>query len=85
MYGFRRRLPDKGLGRGDPGPLLSQKIVTDPPEADWHRIALVWDGSQRTLYVDGAQIAEDNRPAVCGAARFFYPRMSPALFRFVHL
>ena len=45
----------KCRGRGD-GPLLSETIITD---GNWHRIALVWDGSHRTLYVDSAPVAED--------------------------
>jgi hypothetical protein len=36
--------------------LMSQTIITD---GDWHRIALVWDGSHRTLYVDDIAVAED--------------------------
>ncbi|MFC1605215.1 LamG-like jellyroll fold domain-containing protein, partial [Planctomycetota bacterium] len=27
----------------------------------WHRIGLVWDGSNRTLYVDGVIVAEDTQ------------------------
>ncbi len=45
----------KGLGRGA-AILTSQAIITD---GDWHRIGLVWDGSHRTLYVDGVAVAED--------------------------
>jgi len=47
----------KGTGRGATE-LLSQTIITDN---DWHRIGLVWDGSNRTLYVDGAAVAEDTQ------------------------
>jgi len=49
----------KGSGRGDPGPLLSQTVITD---GNWHRIGLVWDGSYRRLYVDGAEVAKDAVP-----------------------
>jgi len=45
----------KVTGRGA-NELLSQTIITD---GDWHRICLVWDGSHRTLYVDGVVVAED--------------------------
>jgi len=48
----------KGSGRTG-GPLLSQTVVTD---GDWHRIGLVWDGSYRTLYVDGTDVAKDTEP-----------------------
>ena len=46
-----------GAGRGATE-LLSQKIVTD---GNWHRIGLVWDGSNRTLYVDEVAVAEDTQ------------------------
>ena len=47
----------KGTGR-DTAILLSQTIITDD---NWHRIGLVWDGSHRTLYVDGLAVAEDEQ------------------------
>ena len=46
-------------GRSAPGPLLSEAIITD---GTWHRIGLVWDGSYRHLYVDGAEVATDAAP-----------------------
>jgi len=49
-------------GRSSPGPLLSEASVTDPPEADWHWIGFVWDGSYRHLYVDGVEVATDDAP-----------------------
>jgi len=49
----------KASGRGAAGPLLSQTVVTD---GEWHRIGLVWDGSYRHLYVDGAEVANDAEP-----------------------
>jgi len=49
----------KGSGRSAPGPLLSEAIITD---GNWHRIGLVWDGSYRHLYVDGAEVATDAAP-----------------------
>jgi len=48
----------KGTGR-DATELLSQTIITD---GNWHRIGLVWDGSQRTLYVDDIAVAQDAQP-----------------------
>jgi len=45
----------KGVGRGS-GPLSSEAVVTD---GQWHRIGLVWDGSQRMLYADGLVAAAD--------------------------
>jgi len=38
--------------------LLSQAIITD---GNWHRVGLVWDGSNRTLYVDNVLAAEDTQ------------------------
>ena len=49
----------KASGRGAPGPLLSQTVITD---GEWHRMALVWDGSCRHLYVDGVEVAKDAAP-----------------------
>ena len=46
-----------GAGRGA-AELLSQTIITD---GNWHRIGLVWDGSQRMLYVDDVAVAEDTQ------------------------
>ena len=48
----------KGTGRVA-AELLSQTIITD---GNWHRIGLVWDGSQRTLYVDDIAVAQDAQP-----------------------
>jgi len=47
----------RGTGQ-DAAILLSQTIITDD---NWHRIGLVWDGSFRTLYVDGVAVAEDTQ------------------------
>jgi len=47
----------KGAGRGA-NELLSQTVITD---GNWHRIGLVWDGSNRTLYVDDVAVAEDTQ------------------------
>ena len=53
----------KGLGRSAAA-LLSQTVITD---GNWHRIGLVWDGSQRTLYVDGVAVAEDIQDGMEGS------------------
>jgi hypothetical protein len=39
-------------------PLLSRTVITD---GKWHQIGLVWDCTNRTLYVDGAVVAEDTQ------------------------
>jgi len=43
-------------GRFIPQPLVSESIVID---GQWHHIGFVWDGSYRSLYVDGAEVAKD--------------------------
>jgi hypothetical protein len=45
-------------------PLLSQANITD---GDWHRVGLVWDGSNRVLYVDGVAVAEDTQDSLQGS------------------
>jgi hypothetical protein len=37
-------------------PLHSQSVITD---GDWHRVGLVWDTTDRTLYVDDVEVASD--------------------------
>jgi len=41
--------------------LCSQAVITD---GKWHRIGLVWDGLQRTLYVDGVAVAQDTQDSL---------------------
>jgi hypothetical protein len=50
----------KSLGRTG-APLQSQAVIID---GHWHRVALVWDGSNRTLYVDDVEVARDTQPAL---------------------
>jgi len=45
----------KSSGRSG-SPLWSQTVITD---GDWHRIGLVWDGSNRMLYVDDIEVVKD--------------------------
>ena len=44
------------VGRFIPQPLASQAVITDD---QWHHIGFVWDGSYRSLYVDGVEVAKD--------------------------
>ena len=37
-------------------PLESEAIITD---SQWHHIGFVWDGSNRSLYLDAAEVARD--------------------------
>jgi hypothetical protein len=46
-----------GLGQSSV-PLFSQASISD---GQWHHIGLVWDGSRRTLGVDGVIVAEDTQ------------------------
>ncbi|MBN2591969.1 MAG: SMP-30/gluconolactonase/LRE family protein [Sedimentisphaerales bacterium] len=43
-------------GRFGPQPLVSESAITD---GRWHHIGFVWDGSYRSLYVDGTEVAKD--------------------------
>ena len=45
------------------GYLFSETVITD---GQWHRIGLVWDGSNRILYVDGIVVAEDTQQGLEG-------------------
>ncbi|MHC4431832.1 MAG: LamG-like jellyroll fold domain-containing protein, partial [Planctomycetota bacterium] len=49
--------------------LLSDAIVND---GQWHRIGLVWDGSHRSLCVDGVVVAEDTQTSLEGANSGLY-------------
>ena len=54
-----RLMTELGSSAGANSALISQTIITDD---QWHRIGLVWDGSYRHLYVDGAEVARDAAP-----------------------
>jgi len=58
----------KGTGRGA-AILPSQAVITN---GNWHRIGLVWDGSHRTLYVDGVVVAEDAQTNLLGSDNGLY-------------
>jgi hypothetical protein len=45
-------------GRIPQPPLLSQTVFTD---GQWHRVGFVWDGANRSLYVDDTLVAEDSQ------------------------
>ncbi|MHC4517188.1 MAG: LamG-like jellyroll fold domain-containing protein [Planctomycetota bacterium] len=71
----------KGAGR-DSCTLCSETVITD---GSWHRIALVWDGDARSLYVDDLLAAQDTQaggPAKCsGGLNIGCDRnMTPATF-----
>jgi lysophospholipase L1-like esterase len=58
----------KGSGRSA-AELLSQAIITD---GEWHRIGFVWDGSNRTLYVDGVAVTQDTQDSLGGSVGGLY-------------
>ena len=39
---------------------------------DWHRIGFVWDGSNRTLYVDSLAVAQDMQDSLEGSGGGLY-------------
>ncbi len=54
-----------GTGSGRFGTSLSSTtVITD---GRWHEVGLVWDGANRTLYVDGVAVAEDRQTQLRGS------------------
>jgi hypothetical protein len=49
------------VGRFITQPMISEAVVTDD---QWHYIGFVWDGSYRSLYVDGIEVARDANPII---------------------
>ena len=58
-------MTDLASGGRSSSPLLSQSVVTN---GDWHRIGFVWDGLNRTLYVDGIVVAEDTQNGLANSS-----------------
>ena len=52
------------VGRFVPQPLISECVITD---GQWHRIGFVWDGVNRSLYVDDILVAEDTQANLQGS------------------
>ena len=50
-------------------PLWSQTVITD---GHWHRVGFVWDGSNRILYADGAEVATDTQTGLGSSAGGLY-------------
>ena len=63
-------------GRSPSPPLVSEFMITD---GTWHRIGLVWDGSYRTLYVDGVLVADDTQDALESSSNGLYIGTSKAM------
>jgi len=49
--------------------LQSQSVVTD---GNWHRVGLVWDGTNRLLYVDDKEVARDTQPSLPDSSTGLY-------------
>jgi len=45
-------------------PLFSEAVIID---GQWHRVGLTWDGSTRTLYVDGTEVAKGTQASLAGS------------------
>jgi len=45
-------------------PLFSEAVIID---GDWHRVGLTWDGSTRTLFVDGVEVAKGTQASLAGS------------------
>jgi L-ascorbate metabolism protein UlaG (beta-lactamase superfamily) len=56
--------------------LASQKIVAD---GSWHRVGLIWDGANRVLLVDGAEVARDTQASLTGSIGGLYLGAGAAL------
>jgi L-ascorbate metabolism protein UlaG (beta-lactamase superfamily) len=57
-------------------PLASSTIITD---GAWHRVGLVWDGSNRILYVDDVEAAKDVQSNLAGSVGGLYLGAGSAL------
>jgi len=49
--------------------LTSDAYILDD---QWHRVALVWDGTNRTLQMDGAEVARDTQPNLAASSSNLY-------------
>lgn len=47
------------VGRFITQPMESESVITD---GQWHHVGFAWDGSYRSLYVDGTEVAKDTNP-----------------------
>ena len=50
-------------------PLFSEAVIID---GEWHRVALTWDGSTRTLFVDNVEVAKDTQASLAGSQGGLY-------------
>jgi hypothetical protein len=70
----------KSAGR-DGKSLTSDAFVTDD---QWHRVVLTWDGANRTLQMDGAEVARDRQPDLAASSESLHigggKNLTPAAF-----
>jgi len=45
--------------------LTSSAFIIDD---QWHRVVLVWDGTNRALHMDGVEVARDTQPSLAASA-----------------
>jgi hypothetical protein len=50
-------------------PLFSEVVIID---GEWHRVGLTWDGSTRTLFADGVEVAKGTQSTLAGLAGGLY-------------
>ena len=50
-------------------PLVSGTVIT---EGVWHRVAFVWDGTNRSLYVDGVEVDKDTQANLASSSGALY-------------
>jgi N-acetylneuraminic acid mutarotase len=50
-------------------PLFSEAVIVD---GEWHRVGLTWDGSTRTLFADGVEVAKGTQGTLAGLTGGLY-------------
>jgi len=53
---------------GDVGACVRTPFVRSPSEGAWHRVAFVWDGSNRILCVDDVEVIRDTQSSLAPSA-----------------
>ncbi|MCP4261403.1 MAG: hypothetical protein GY774_28460 [Planctomycetes bacterium] len=67
LYGFL--MTELAESSTTSGPLLSETTITDDK---WHHIGFMWDGSNRTLYVDSIAVAHDTQNGLKSSSNGLY-------------
>ncbi|UCC98636.1 MAG: DUF4185 domain-containing protein [Phycisphaerales bacterium] len=61
---FMTELSRPAWGRFAATPLVSESVIAD---GAWHRVGLAWDGAERALFVDDAEVSRDALPVLTEA------------------